>query len=101
MSLIIKRIDLIYRKSKKTKELLKNIQIADNKKSTWKNKFTYQTYQQKLFNQHYDYLINDKLKGYYISKVGDEVTIKNFSKNIQIIDKLVVVTGSLTSGQVD
>jgi hypothetical protein len=84
-----RRIDLIYkRKSKKTKELLKNIQIADNKKSTSKeNKFTYQTYQQKLFNQHYDYLINDKLKGYYISKVGDEVTIKNFSKNIQIIDK--------------
>lgn len=84
-----RRIDLIYkRKSKKTKELLKNIQIADNKKSTSKeNKFIYQTYQQKLFNQHYDYLINDKLKGYYISKVGDEVTIKNFSKNIQIIDK--------------
>lgn len=84
-----RRIDLIYkRRSKKTKELLKNIQIADNKKSTSKeNKFTYQTYQQKLFNQHYDYLINDKLKGYYISKVGDEVTIKNFSKNIQIIDK--------------
>lgn len=84
-----RRIDLIYkRKSKKTKELLKNIQLADNQKSTSKeNKFTYQTYQQKLFNQHYDYLIDDKLKGYYISKVGNEVTIKNFSKNIQIIDK--------------
>ena len=84
-----RRIDLIYkRKSKKTKELLKNIQIADNKKLTSKeNKFTYQTYQQKLFNQHYDYLIDDKLKGYYISKINDEVTIKNFSKNIQIIDK--------------
>lgn len=84
-----RRIDLIYkRKSKKTKELLKNLQLVDNQKLTSKeNKFIYQTYQQKLFNQHYDYLIDDKLKGYYISKVGDEVTIKNFSKNIQIIDK--------------
>ena len=52
-----------------------------------KNSFTYQSYQQKLFKSHYDYLIKDKLQGYYIKKENDEVIIKNFSKNIQIIDK--------------
>ena len=51
------------------------------------NSFTYQSYQQKLFVSHYDYLIKDKLQGYYIKKENDEVIIKNFSKNIQIIDK--------------
>ena len=83
------RIESIYkRKSKKTKELLKDIYISENQKTSQKvNSFTYQSYQQKLFVSHYDYLIKDKLQGYYIKKENDEVIIKNFSKNIQIIDK--------------
>jgi hypothetical protein len=83
------RIENIYkRKSKKSKELLKDIYISENQKTSQKlNSFTYQSYQQKLFVSHYDYLIKDKLQGYYIKKENDEVIIKNFSKNIQIIDK--------------
>lgn len=83
------RIENIYkRKSKKSKELLKDIYISENQKTSQKvNSFTYQSYQQKLFYKHYDYLIQDKLEGYYIKKENDEVIIKNFSKNIQIIDK--------------
>lgn len=83
------RIENIYkRKSKKSKELLKDIYISENQKTSQKvNSFTYQSYQQKLFNQYYDYLIKDKLQGYYIKKENDEMVIKNFSKNIQIIDK--------------
>ena len=83
------RIESIYkRKSKKSKELLKDIYISENQKTSQKvNSFTYQSYQQKLFVSHYDYLIKDKLQGYYIKKENDEVIIKNFSKNIQIIDK--------------
>ena len=83
------RIESIYkRKSKKTKELFKDIYISENQKTSQKlNSFTYQSYQQKLFVSHYDYLIKDKLQGYYIKKENDEVIIKNFSKNIQIIDK--------------
>ncbi len=83
------RIENIYkRKSKKTKELLNDIYISENQKlNPIVNSFTYQSYQQKLFYKHYDYLIQDKLEGYYIKKENDEVIIKNFSKNIQIIDK--------------
>lgn len=83
------RIESIYkRKSKKSKELLNQIYISENQKTSQKvNSFTYQSYQQKLFVSHYDYLIKDKLQGYYIKKENDEVIIKNFSKNIQIIDK--------------
>ena len=84
-----KRIDDIYiRKSQKTKELLNDIhQKEENKIPSNQNSFKYQTYQQKLFNTHYDYLIEDKLKGYYISKKNNEVIIKNQSLNIEIIDK--------------
>lgn len=82
------RIENIYkRKSKKSKELLKNIHHLENeniKKNI--NTLTYQSYQQKLFYEHYDYLIKDKLQGYYIKKVDNQIIINNFSKNIKIID---------------
>ena len=82
------RIENIYkRKSNKSKELLKNIHHLENeniKKNI--NSLTYQSYQQKLFYEHYDYLIKDKLQGYYIKKVDNQIIINNFSKNIKIID---------------
>lgn len=82
------RIENIYkRKSKKSKELLKNIHHLENqniKKNI--NTLTYQSYQQKLFYEHYNYLIKDKLQGYYIKKVDNQIIINNFSKNIKIID---------------
>lgn len=82
------RIENIYkRKSNKSKELLKNIHHLENqniKKNI--NSLTYQSYQQKLFYEHYDYLIKDKLQGYYIKKTDNQVIITNFSKNIKIID---------------
>lgn len=83
------RIENIYkRKSNKSKELLNQIYISENQKlNPIVNSFTYQSYQQKLFASHYDYLIKDKLQGYYIKKENDEVIIQNFSKNIEIIDK--------------
>ncbi|MCT7647826.1 hypothetical protein [Aliarcobacter butzleri] len=85
------RIENIYkRKSKKSKEKLNNIYESENYKiksnKNIQNSFKYLSYQQKLFDQHYDYLIKDKLEGYYIKKVNNEVIINNFSKNIQIID---------------
>lgn len=75
------------RKSNKSKELLKNIHHLENeniKKNI--NTLTYQSYQQKLIYEHYDYLIKDKLQGYYIKKVDNQIIINNFSKNIKIID---------------
>ncbi|MCG3712320.1 hypothetical protein [Aliarcobacter butzleri] len=75
------------RKSNKSKELLKNIHHLENqniKKNI--NTLAYQSYQQKLFYEHYDYLIKDKLQGYYIKKVDNQIIINNFSKNIKIID---------------
>ena len=82
------RIENIYkRKSKKSKELLNQIYISENQKTSQKvNSFTYQSYQQKLFVSHYDYLIKDKLEGYYIKKINNQIIINNFSKNIKIID---------------
>lgn len=82
------RIENIYkRKSKKSKELLQDIHHLENqniKKNI--NTLTYQSYQQKLIYEHYDYLIKDKLQGYYIKKVDNQIIINNFSKNIKIID---------------
>jgi len=75
------------RKSNKSKELLKDIYHLENeniKKNI--NTLTYQSYQQKLIYEHYDYLIKDKLQGYYIKKVDNQIIINNFSKNIKIID---------------
>lgn len=82
------RIENIYkRKSKKSKELLKNIHHLENQNTKKNiNTLTYQSYQQKLFYKHYDYLIKDKLQGYYIKKVDNQIIINNFSKNIKIID---------------
>lgn len=82
------RIENIYkRKSNKSKELLKNIHHLENQNSKKNiNTLTYQSYQQKLFYKHYDYLIKDKLQGYYIKKVDNQIIINNFSKNIKIID---------------
>ncbi len=82
------RIENIYkRKSKKSKELLQDIYTCENQKTTDNiNSFTYQSYQQKLFYKHYDYLIKDKLQGYYIKKIDNQVIITNFSKNIKIVD---------------
>ncbi|MCT7642625.1 hypothetical protein [Aliarcobacter butzleri] len=82
------RIENIYkRKSKKSKELLQDIYTCENQKITNNvNSFTYQSYQQKLFYKHYDYLIKDKLQGYYIKKTDNQVIITNYSKNIKIID---------------
>lgn len=82
------RIENIYkRKSKKLKELLNQLYISENQKTSQKvNSFTYQSYQQKLFASHYDYLIKDKLQGYYIKKVDNQIIINNLSKNIKIID---------------
>lgn len=82
------RIENIYkRKSNKSKELLKNIHHLENQNSKKNiNSFTYQSYQQKLFYEHYNYLIKDKLQGYYIKKVDNQIIINNFSKNIKIID---------------
>lgn len=75
------------RKSNKSKELLKDIYHLENQ-NTKKNikSLSYQSYQQKLFYEHYDYLIKDKLQGYYIKKVDNQIIINNFSKNIKIID---------------
>lgn len=82
------RIENIYkRKSNKSKELLKNIHHLENQNTKKNiNTLTYQSYQQKLFYEHYDYLIKDKLQGYYIKKVDNQIIINNFSKNIKIID---------------
>ncbi|MCG3717680.1 hypothetical protein L5F50_00650 [Aliarcobacter butzleri] len=82
------RIENIYkRKSNKSKELLKNIHHLENQNTKKNiNTLTYQSYQQKLFYEHYDYLIKDKLQGYYIKKVNNQIIINNFSKNIKIID---------------
>lgn len=82
------RIENIYkRKSKKSKELLQDIHHLENQKTTNNiNSFTYQSYQQKLIYKHYDYLIKDKLQGYYIKKIDNQVIITNYSKNIKIID---------------
>ena len=86
------RIENIYkRKSKKSKEKLNNIYESENYKiksnKNIQNSFKYLSYQQKLFIEHYDYLIKDKLEGYYVKKENNEVIVSNFSKNIQIIDK--------------
>ena len=86
------RIENIYkRKSKKSKEKLNNIYESENYKiksnKNIQNSFKYLSYQQKLFVEHYDYLIKDKLEGYYVKKENNEVIVSNFSKNIQIIDK--------------
>lgn len=83
------RIENIYkRKSKKSKELLNDIYKAEKQETSQKvNSIKYQSYQQKLFYKHYDYLIKDKLEGYYIKKEEDEVIVKNFAKNINIVDK--------------
>ena len=86
------RIENIYkRKSKKSKEKLNNIYESENSKiksnKNIQNSFKYLSYQQKLFVEHYDYLIKDKLEGYYVKKENNEVIVSNFSKNIQIIDK--------------
>lgn len=82
------RIENIYkRKSNKSKELLENIHHLENQNTKKNiNSLTYQSYQQKLFYEHYDYLIKDKLQGYYIKKVDNQIIINNFSKNIKIID---------------
>lgn len=78
------------RRSKKTKEKLNEIyesQTAKTKINTnTKRSFKFLSYQQKLFNQHYDYLIKDTLEGYFIKNDNNKVIINNFSKNIQIID---------------
>ena len=75
------------RKSNKSKELLKDIYHLENQNTKKNiNTLTYQSYQQKLFYEHYDYLIKDKLQGYYIKKVDNQIIINNFSKNIKIID---------------
>ncbi len=86
------RIENIYkRKSKKSKEKLNNIYESENYKiksnKNIQNGFKYISYQQKLFDQHYDYKIEDKLEGYYIKKENNQVVVSNFSKNITIIDK--------------
>ncbi|MCT7631140.1 hypothetical protein N5U06_10430 [Aliarcobacter butzleri] len=86
------RIENIYkRKSKKSKEKLNNIYKSENYKiksnKNIQNSFKYLSYQQKLFIEHYDYLIKDKLEGYYVKKENNEVIVSNFSKNIKIIDK--------------
>lgn len=86
------RIENIYkRKSKKSKEKLNNIYESENSKiksnKNIQNSFKYLSYQQKLFVEHYDYLIKDKLEGYYVKKENNEVIVSNFSKNIKIIDK--------------
>lgn len=78
---------ILKRKSNKSKELLKNIHHLENQNTKKNiNTLTYQSYQQKLFYEHYDYLIKDKLQGYYIKKVDNQIIINNFSKNIKIID---------------
>ncbi|PRM96734.1 hypothetical protein [Aliarcobacter cryaerophilus] len=85
------RIENIYkRKSKKSKEKLNNIYESENSKiksnKNIQNSFKYLSYQQKLFVEHYDYLIKDKLEGYYVKKENNEVIVSNFSKNIKIVD---------------
>lgn len=92
LSYYIKRDEYISkRKSIKSKEKLNTIYQSENSKTNLntntKNSFKYLSYQQKLFVEHYDYLIKDKLVGYYVKKENNEVIVSNFSKNIQIIDK--------------
>jgi hypothetical protein len=92
LSYYIKRDEYISkRKSIKSKEKLNTIYQSENSKTklnaNTKNSFKYLSYQQKLFVEHYDYLIKDKLVGYYVKKENNEVIVSNFSKNIQIIDK--------------
>ena len=85
------RIENIYkRKSKKSKEKLNNIYESENYKiksnKNIQNSFKYLSYQQKLFIEHYDYLIKDKLEGYYVKKENNQVVVSNFTKNIKIVD---------------
>ena len=78
------------RRSKKTLEKLNEIhetKAPKEKVKTHTQSFKYISYQQKLFDQHYDYKIKDALKGYYIKKENNQVVVSNFSKNITIIDK--------------
>ncbi len=79
------------RRSKKTLEKLNEIYEtqADKEKvkTRTQNSLKYISYQQKLFDKHYNYQIEDKLEGYYIKKDNNQVVVSNFSKNITIIDK--------------
>ncbi|MGH2277529.1 hypothetical protein ACRCD7_00145 [Aliarcobacter sp. ERUVET-7] len=62
---------ILKRRSKKTLEKLNEIyetQADKEKVKTHTQSFKYISYQQKLFDQHYDYKIKDALKGYYIKK---------------------------------
>ena len=81
---------ILKRRSKKTIEKLNEIHEtqADKEKvkTRTQNSLKYISYQQKLFDKHYNYQIEDKLEGYYIKKDNNKVIINNFSKNIQIID---------------
>lgn len=77
------------RRSKQTKEKLNEIyetQADKEKVKTHTQSFKYISYQQKLFDQHYDYKIKDALKGYYIKKENNQVVVSNFTKNIKIVD---------------
>ena len=79
------------RRSKKTKEKLNEIHETqapkEKVKTRTQNSLKYISYQQKLFDKHYNYQIEDKLEGYYIKKDNNQVVVSNFSKNITIIDK--------------
>jgi len=92
------RSDLIYkRKSEKTKNRLKKINTYQ-KITSDEEKENLISYQQKLFLEHYDYLVDDDLKGYFIDIKKDiditdnnkneikEVHLKNKQKNINIVD---------------
>lgn len=82
---------ILKRRSKKTLEKLNEIYEtqADKEKvkTRTQNSLKYISYQQKLFDKHYNYQIEDKLEGYYIKKDNNQVVVSNFSKNITIIDK--------------
>ena len=81
---------ILKRRSKKTKEKLHEMYETQAHKEKVKthtqNSLQYISYQQKLFDQHYDYKIKDSLKGYYIKKENNQVVVSNFTKNIKIVD---------------
>lgn len=81
------RVELIdSRRSKETKEKIRDI-YSENVKDENVNYLENLSFQQKIFYKHYGYLIEEKLKGFYIdTKDETKVKIVNKSKDINIVD---------------
>ena len=74
------------RRSKKTKNNIK--EIYKTKSNDNENSISLDTYQQKIFYNHYQHLIKDNLKGYHIDTAKENNTkFVNKKKGIKIEDK--------------